>query len=400
MNIKFVISLAIALCSVILMFRFTTNFSSPGDDPFSDKIKTLQSGRLKFIKYYSDRPVRKDLKKLLSKEIKPSKSKESAIEPLPESDDKISFIVFENKLLDAGLNPKVFRSWFEKGQPEAIYYRENGKNIIITGAHKNGTMLGRNKILHISNEDSVDIIKNERNEEFNKGPGSKKKEEHDEEKIVFEQLNENSYRSIQFKQGYRDNNIDLIKKPKNMIFSLQGPDHYFENIDVANVEALQELRERTISLGHGGEITLKVSNGGFLLDKNGPDFVIFENPFRIGEGLIYQEFAHVGVSETNNPEDYKWFPCNPAQGSISGCAGVVPTDEGADMFDLASVGLEKVKFIKIRDTGTNMSDYGENTEGFDLDSVKLIHAFIEVEPEPANDKEQNTEKKKSKKDTK
>ena len=147
---------------------------------------------------------------------------------------------------------------------------------------------------------------------------------------------------------------------------------------------MDKLRQRTISLGHGGEITLEVTQEGVILDKEGPDFAIYENPIRIGDNIVYQEFAHVGVAFENKPESYKWFPCIP-QKSIVGCAGVVPTDQGGDLFDLKTLKIEKIRFIKIRDTGTNISNFGKNTEGFDLDSLSLINAYQEIIPEPSEE---------------
>ena len=122
------------------------------------------------------------------------------------------------------------------------------------------------------------------------------------------------------------------------------------------------------------KIILKVKGDGLIVDESGADFVIYENPFIIGP-LVYQEFAHVGVASENRASSYRWFRCNPEANILVGCAGVVPTKSGGDRFDLKSVGLKKVRFIKIKDTGWNFENYDENTEGFDLDSIDLLNAF-------------------------
>ena len=142
---------------------------------------------------------------------------------------------------------------------------------------------------------------------------------------------------------------------------------------------MRELIEKTVSLGHGGAITLAVDEGGWLFDGEGADFVVYENPY--AAELTRQEFAIVGVSKDG--ENYHWFPCRPQEGLIQNCAGVLPTKDGGDAFDLSFLGVDKIKYIKIRDTGLNHNSWHEkyNTQGFDLDSLKLIHAFKKTNKE-------------------
>jgi hypothetical protein len=133
-------------------------------------------------------------------------------------------------------------------------------------------------------------------------------------------------------------------------------------------------------LGHNGEISLALSNNGFIVDEAGPDFVIYENVFRLYDkpSILFNEFGVVGVSETPLEKDFIWFNCSPQNKNIKSCAGVVPTSEGGDAFDLGELKLKKIRFIKIKDTGLNFNKYnksGENTEGFDLDAIGVLHGY-------------------------
>jgi len=140
---------------------------------------------------------------------------------------------------------------------------------------------------------------------------------------------------------------------------------------------------RVLSLGNGGQILLEVV-GGYVIDGQGPDFVIFENPFVIaGQTRTFTEYARVAVSDTGVAGSYREYPCD-ASSNTSGCAGGVPTRYdpsapldavGGSTFDLAAIGITRVKFIQITDIGTNVS-YAVGTEGFDLDSVALLHSVM------------------------
>ncbi len=183
-------------------------------------------------------------------------------------------------------------------------------------------------------------------------------------------ISPHGYRFHAFHPGLRDDAFTLIALPMRIASAIQGPDFSHESLGPTDPEQLAELKNRVVSLGHGGEIILRIS--GFVVDRRGPDFAIYENVFRFGAGKLYQEFAKVGVSETLRDQDFVWFACRPDLGQLKGCAGVVPTDEGGDAFDLAEVKLKKVQYIKIKDMGDNYN-LGENTEGFDLDAMRIFH---------------------------
>ncbi|HEY6080249.1 MAG TPA: hypothetical protein VIW29_15655 [Polyangiaceae bacterium] len=141
-----------------------------------------------------------------------------------------------------------------------------------------------------------------------------------------------------------------------------------------------------LSLGSGGEIVLGFGERR-VEDQSGPDFVVFENAFWPGgdRSQVYAELGEVSVSQDG--ETWLTFPCQSegdGSGNFPGCAGwtptlafdpldVVPLDlerTGGDAFDLADVGLDQARFVKIVDLKT--LDTGGNTVGFDLDAVGLL----------------------------
>ncbi len=136
-----------------------------------------------------------------------------------------------------------------------------------------------------------------------------------------------------------------------------------------------------LSLGRGGAIVLRL--GRTAVDGPGPDLLVFENPFRFPGG-VFVEPGEVSVS----PDGEVWatFPCEPTTVEATGCAGVEPvlanaetsdldpTDPeqaGGDAFDLADVGLETARFVRIVDVGGE-TGFGPPSEGFDLDAVAVV----------------------------
>ncbi|MGQ0636011.1 MAG: hypothetical protein ACT4QC_15480 [Planctomycetaceae bacterium] len=144
--------------------------------------------------------------------------------------------------------------------------------------------------------------------------------------------------------------------------------------------------DHVLSLGRGGTITLEfVDNEVF--DGEGPDFLVFENPFLKAPGddpnVGYFELAKVEVSADG--ENWKEFPHD--RETRAGCAGwhpvlanadenyINPTDPeaaGGDPFDLKDVGLAVVRFIRITDLENAAGDDG--AAGFDLDAVAAVHS--------------------------
>lgn len=140
-----------------------------------------------------------------------------------------------------------------------------------------------------------------------------------------------------------------------------------------------------LSLGGGGTIVLQL--GAPLVDGDGADLIVFENPFIVGaEGGVFGEPGEVSVSEDG--DDFIAFPCDAdaATGDEpAGCAGfgVVfagddvdvdatnPATAGGDAFDLADVGVATARFVRIVDKGAGGA---APSAGFDLDAVANVHA--------------------------
>lgn len=141
-----------------------------------------------------------------------------------------------------------------------------------------------------------------------------------------------------------------------------------------------------ISLGRGGSIVIGFG-GNTIVDGEGPDFVVFENPFLVGDdpNNVYAELAEVSVSADG--ETWHVFPCAEDTTPPAGCAGyspvfangdlgissVDPAVSGGDTFDLAELGVEEARFVRIRD----LQGIGaEPNAGFDLDAIAVLHAKV------------------------
>lgn len=140
-----------------------------------------------------------------------------------------------------------------------------------------------------------------------------------------------------------------------------------------------------VSLGVGGAIVLSFGDRA-IVDGDGPDLVVFENPFEAAGGaLLFGEPAAVSVSADG--ETWHVFPCEapgPEPNTWPGCAGwrpvqpfdpraLIPLDPavcGGDPFDLADVGLREARFVRIVDQAL---DGAAPTAGFDLDAVGAVH---------------------------
>jgi hypothetical protein len=144
--------------------------------------------------------------------------------------------------------------------------------------------------------------------------------------------------------------------------------------------------KHVLSLGQEGSITLEFVDNE-VIDGKGPDFIVFENPFLAAPGddpdFGFFELAKVEVSFDG--ENWAEFPYD--TGSRKGCAGhrpvlanskenkIDPTDPkkaGGDPFDLKTVGLKAIRFVRITDVQSSGGDDG--AAGFDLDAVAACHS--------------------------
>ena len=139
------------------------------------------------------------------------------------------------------------------------------------------------------------------------------------------------------------------------------------------------------SIGLGGEVIIGFARHA-VVDAAGDDLVIFENAFRYAGTRVYAEPAEVSVSK----DGLTWsaFPCEAR--TLRGCAGVTPTDPalpngGGDAFDLASIGIDSVRWVRIVDVTRRILDdpthpyYDPTLSGFDLDAVVALHAVRVVD---------------------
>lgn len=146
--------------------------------------------------------------------------------------------------------------------------------------------------------------------------------------------------------------------------------------------------DEVVSLGANGTIVLGFEDHP-ILDREGDDFIVFENPFWVGDDPteVWQELGEVSVSEDG--DEWHTFECDtePKEpGRWPGCAGWTPTEEydpeavappdpddtGGDAFDLADVDIERARYVRIRDLSEE-GDADFDNVGFDLDAVGVIH---------------------------
>ncbi|HVZ37868.1 MAG TPA: hypothetical protein VHI13_01195 [Candidatus Kapabacteria bacterium] len=151
--------------------------------------------------------------------------------------------------------------------------------------------------------------------------------------------------------------------------------------DVPSVDPKQIL-----GLGLGGEIVLRFDRH-VIVDGPGADFTVFENAFRYSAGSRNRVYAEPGeVAVSRDGVTFVPFPFDSL--TLHGCAGVTPTNgdadpgdpalSGGDSFDLAQLGMDSVRYVRIRDVtgivkGNPSSPFWDPTlNGFDLDAVVVL----------------------------
>lgn len=143
--------------------------------------------------------------------------------------------------------------------------------------------------------------------------------------------------------------------------------------------------EQILSIGLDGEIIIGLKDN-LIIDKPGPDFIIFENAFiNQFNNKIYAEPAVISVSKDGI--NFIEFPYDIL--TLEGLAGVTPTIGsedpfnhpkcGGDAFDLSTIDIDSVKYIKIKDitsqilNNTSHPNYDPTLSGFDLDAIAVIN---------------------------
>ncbi|MCS6809534.1 MAG: hypothetical protein NZ661_12085, partial [Candidatus Kapabacteria bacterium] len=143
------------------------------------------------------------------------------------------------------------------------------------------------------------------------------------------------------------------------------------------------------SLGMGGEIVIGWRQA-VLVNRPGVDFTVFENAFIRFDGRVFAEPAKVAVSRDGT--SFVEFPYDSL--TLRGCAGVTPTHgqyspfdpmlSGGDSFDLAVLGIDSVRYIKITDISALVLNnprhmfYDPTISGFDLDAVVGLHLLADA----------------------
>jgi hypothetical protein len=133
-----------------------------------------------------------------------------------------------------------------------------------------------------------------------------------------------------------------------------------------------------VSLGNGGWVVLGFS-GNAIVDGPGVDFTVFENPLP-----GFKELATIAVSD--DARHWTEFPCTaPRDASDYGsCAGVGvvysspsngidpldPALSGGDHYDLADIGVQHARYVRI----TDRVDLEGMAGVFDLDALAIVHA--------------------------
>lgn len=168
----------------------------------------------------------------------------------------------------------------------------------------------------------------------------------------------------------------------------QGPAFFPQNVfglpDSTASEMVPATNPRSVcSIGLDGVIEVGFS-GYAIKDGPGADFIVYENAFRYLNDKVYAEPARISVSADN----VAWydFPYDPE--TLIGCAGITPTKGGdpfdnntggGDAFDLAALGVDSVRWIRITDItrtvleNPNHRYYDPTLSGFDLDAVVSAH---------------------------
>ncbi len=115
------------------------------------------------------------------------------------------------------------------------------------------------------------------------------------------------------------------------------------------------LPSEVVSLGRNGWLVLTFEQD--VIDGQGADFTVFENAFEYAGGQVFDEWLIVSVSQDG--ENWITFPYDSITGI--GFAGRTPThggsginyqdiyQSGGDGFDLAEIGLNSIRFVKLQD---------------------------------------------------
>ncbi len=287
------------------------------------------------------------------------------------------------------IKPEDLEPFFETSQPESILLlTPEGQKRIYPTQRESGS-LQSNQTLFITSAQLREQIAAERKDpaygssygtgrfsETSSNPKAQRTNDHRQRKT---KLPENDFEILSFSPGRTDRGTPLIPILNDWLSSLQGPDYSMEDYDRNNRSLMLEHLSKVFSLGHGGEIVLKVSGEGKIMSEEGPDLFVFHTAFRLGQTDFYwNKFGRIGFSDQPDPGSFRWLDCDPSAGKLKGCVGLIPTTEGGDSFRLDEIGLESARYIRIKDLGNNQNiknKFNFPTEGVSIDALRLDHAY-------------------------
>ncbi len=303
----------------------------------------------------------------------------------PSSDGEVEGSTQKWNLKDSGLSEQDLAPLLKKGDVSQITFFDDHITRVITPDEAPSKRPRPFSSIFISSEKRIDQIAQERLDEMNRLDEVNSAGEFAESELAkLNRLPLNAYFPLQFSPGLLDDRVTRIRtpSPREMINAIRAIDFPIDDQISPNDElGIKNIKSKVLTFGHGGELTLGINGNGFIANGPGADFALFENVIETlnsnGKAEYYQEFANVGVSEGDG-KPIHWFPCDPKANVLSGCAGVVPTAKGGDLFDLSVVGLKKATRIYIRDVGYNYNKGGDQNEGFDFDGGHLFRAYQEL----------------------
>ncbi|NDG86091.1 MAG: hypothetical protein EBX52_13765, partial [Proteobacteria bacterium] len=255
-------------------------------------------------------------------------------------------------------------SAFRSSYPSSFSSSETNSLTLGNPLPKSDSVPGTHRVLSYRNEIPPERIAEERLAYAYETQAVKETQPHPaiQEKQPRIALGEKSFFVNHFTPGLSESGKALPVR-KSIDLALDGPDYLLEESN--DPAALKKLQSRVLGFGRGGELILEIADQGEIEDESGPDFVIY--------GKLHERFAKVAVSDRLEEDSFHWFECEPEKSIVIGCAGVVPTAQGGDTFDLRAIGVKSARYIKIKDWGKNRST-GTDPAWFELDSLKLIHA--------------------------
>ena len=185
----------------------------------------------------------------------------------------------------------------------------------------------------------------------------------------------------------------------------QGPTFFPRNVlsgpsASARPDAPATDPREVCSLGLGGSITIGLRSR-VIVDRPGVDLTIFENAFYYNGGKIFAEPARIELST----DGVAWQQVPFDSVTLQGLAGVSPTldpaagspsTSGGTHIDLASVGIDSVRWVRLTDVTQMVLDnrsspfYDPTLSGFDLDVILVWHSVgrafeLSIEYDPQSD---------------